>query len=116
MLSLALLVPLVSIPASWSAQERAAAASIHESTLAAHVRYLSDDLLEGRGPGSRGEQLAMKYVAAQFERIGLKPELQKFAIVGMSTEAVAPPRFQAKGKTLTVEEVTAAGLQQEEIK
>jgi Zn-dependent M28 family amino/carboxypeptidase len=39
----------------------------------AHLRYLSDDLLEGRAPATRGGALAAKYVAAQFERLGLEP-------------------------------------------
>ncbi|MFN0088055.1 MAG: M28 family peptidase [Blastocatellia bacterium] len=46
---------------------------IDENTLRAHVRYLSDDLLEGRGPGARGGLLAAKYIAAQFEALGLEP-------------------------------------------
>lgn len=39
----------------------------------AHTRFLADDLLEGRGTGTRGYALAAKYVAAQFARIGLAP-------------------------------------------
>src|SRR5437762_833698 len=39
----------------------------------AHMAFLADDLLEGRGPGTRGYELAAKYVAAQFEAIGLTP-------------------------------------------
>jgi len=39
----------------------------------AHLEYLSDDLLEGRAPATRGGELAAKYVAAQFRRLGLEP-------------------------------------------
>lgn len=46
--------------------------AINENTLRAHIKYLSDDLLEGRGPGTRGGELAAKYIAAQFEALGLK--------------------------------------------
>ena len=46
---------------------------IDESTLRAHIKFLSDDLLEGRGPGSRGGMMAAKYIAAQFEALGLEP-------------------------------------------
>ncbi len=46
---------------------------IEESTLRAHVKFLADDLLEGRGPGGRGGMLAAKYIAAQFEALGLEP-------------------------------------------
>jgi Zn-dependent M28 family amino/carboxypeptidase len=39
----------------------------------AHLEYLSDDLLEGRAPATRGGELAAKYIAAQFRRLGLEP-------------------------------------------
>ncbi len=41
--------------------------------LRAHMAFLADDLLEGRGTGTRGYQLAANYVRAQFEGMGLKP-------------------------------------------
>lgn len=39
----------------------------------AHLTFLADDLLEGRGTGTRGHALAAKYVATQFRRLGLEP-------------------------------------------
>jgi len=39
----------------------------------AHVEFLSDDLLEGRGTGARGHEIAARYVAAQFRALGLQP-------------------------------------------
>ena len=47
--------------------------SITAEGLRAHVRFLSDDLLEGRGTGTRGHEIAARYSAAQFESMGLKP-------------------------------------------
>jgi len=41
--------------------------------LRAHMAFLADDLLEGRGTGTRGYQLAANYVRAQFEEMGLHP-------------------------------------------
>jgi Zn-dependent M28 family amino/carboxypeptidase len=41
--------------------------------LRAHTRFLASDLLEGRGPASRGDALAQAYIAAQFEVLGLEP-------------------------------------------
>ncbi|WP_199792352.1 M28 family metallopeptidase [Allosphingosinicella vermicomposti] len=38
-----------------------------------HVAFLSDDLLEGRDAGTRGYDIAARYVATQFEGLGLKP-------------------------------------------
>ena len=39
----------------------------------ADLKYLASDPLEGRGIGSRGEELATEYIARQFEKAGLKP-------------------------------------------
>jgi Peptidase family M28 len=39
----------------------------------AHVSFLADDLLEGRGLGSRGHEIAANYVAQHFARLGLQP-------------------------------------------
>ena len=50
-----------------------AAAAIDEAALRAHIKYLADDLLEGRGTGTRGGLLAARYIAAQFESLGLEP-------------------------------------------
>ena len=52
---------------------RAAAASIDAEKIRAHVRFLSLDLLEGRGPGTRGGELAAEYIATQFALDGLEP-------------------------------------------
>ncbi|MEG9437066.1 M28 family peptidase [Edaphobacter sp. HDX4] len=52
---------------------KSAEASVDDERIRAHVQFLSDDLLEGRGPGTRGGEIAAKYIAAQFEAYGLKP-------------------------------------------
>src|ERR1700749_5270127 len=52
---------------------RAAAASIDPEKIRAHVRFLSLDLLEGRGPGTRGAELAAEYIATQFALAGVEP-------------------------------------------
>lgn len=41
--------------------------------LAAHIKTLSSDEFEGRGPGGRGEELTLAYIRGQFERLGLEP-------------------------------------------
>jgi hypothetical protein len=61
--------PVPGVPAA--AQE--AATSIDPEKIRAHVRFLASDLLEGRGPGTRGGQLAAEYMATQFALAGLKP-------------------------------------------
>jgi Zn-dependent M28 family amino/carboxypeptidase len=52
---------------------RLAAASIDPEKMRAHVRFLSLDLLEGRGPGQRGGELAAQYIATEFALDGLEP-------------------------------------------
>ena len=39
----------------------------------AHVAFLADDLLEGRETGTRGHEIAARYIATQFDLMGLKP-------------------------------------------
>lgn len=51
----------------------AAAQSIDTVTLRAHTRFLSSDLLEGRGTGTRGEHIAGLYIASELARLGAKP-------------------------------------------
>src|SRR6267143_1838567 len=46
--------------------------AISESALRAHIKFLSDDRLEGRGTGARGGEIAALYIAEQFEAMGLK--------------------------------------------
>ena len=46
------------------------------SAVRAHMTFLSDDMLEGRGTATRGHEIAARYVAAQLEGIGLDTKLQ----------------------------------------
>src|SRR5205085_4530492 len=39
----------------------------------AHIKTLASDEFEGRAPGSKGEELSIKYISDQFQQIGLKP-------------------------------------------
>ena len=41
--------------------------------LLAHIKVLASDEFEGRAPGSKGEDLSVKYISDQFKKIGLKP-------------------------------------------
>ena len=49
------------------------ARAVDSTVFKAHLEFLADDALEGRAPGTRGGLLAQKYIAAQFERLGLQP-------------------------------------------
>src|SRR5262245_64692910 len=78
-------------PAFVSPAEKAAAETIKPELLRAHVRFLSHDLLEGRGPATRGDRLAQTYIAAQMEALGLEPAapgggwLQPLDVVGITS-------------------------------
>jgi hypothetical protein len=66
--------PLIAQPSdSVDAEAERALTGIRPQALRAHMRFLSDDLLEGRRTATRGYDLAAKYVAAGFEALGLEP-------------------------------------------
>ena len=93
------------------AQRDSGVSLINEASIRGHVRFLADDLLEGRGPGSRGDQVTQLYIATQFEALGLQPAagnkewLQPFPLVGVRT--IAPPNvvFKNEGKTVSLKSV-----------
>lgn len=71
----------------------------------AHTKFLSSDLLEGRGPGTRGDALTTAYLAAQLESMGLQPAgddgtfFQKVSLLGITTQADASSvSFVREGK------------------
>src|SRR4051812_10197074 len=53
--------------------ETIAKREINAGTLAAPIRYLASDALEGRGPASRGDTLARLYLATELEGLGFQP-------------------------------------------
>lgn len=69
----------------------AALETINPEHIRWHVRFLAHDLLEGRGTGQRGGDLAAEYIATQFAEYGLKPAgdhgtyMQKVPLVGITT-------------------------------
>jgi len=85
----------------------AAFQKIDAERIRAHVRFLSHDLLEGRGTGQRGGDIAAEYIATQFALDGLKPAgdngtyMQKVPMVGItsapeSTFALVPSKGSAR--------------------
>jgi Zn-dependent M28 family amino/carboxypeptidase len=61
-----------------------------------HIKKLSSDEFEGRGPGTKGEELTVKYLEDAFKNIGLKPGntdgsyIQKVPMVGITATNTAP--------------------------
>jgi Zn-dependent M28 family amino/carboxypeptidase len=107
------------------AQVAAAELAITEQALRGHIRFLADDLLEGRGPGSRGDELAQRYVAAQFESLGLKPAasgdkwFQPVPLVGVTAHVPATMKIQHGANSLELKRhddyVFASGKAQERV-
>ena len=85
------------------AQPRVATANIRENALRAHIKFLSDDLLEGRGTGARGGELAARYIAAQLEALGLRGAgangsfLQPVSLVGVKADPAT--RLTLRGRS-----------------
>src|SRR5882762_9202493 len=79
-----------SIPHRLASPAVAAIQAIKPENIETHVRFLSLDLLEGRGTGQRGGDLAAEYIATQFALYGLKPAgdkgayMQKVPMVGIT--------------------------------
>ena len=106
-----------------SPAEKAAAAQIRADLIKGHIRFLSHDLLEGRGPATRGDLLARAYIAAQFEAEGLEPAaadgswFQTFDLMGVTSHAPDTTSFRKDGQSVDLrfrdEYVAVAGAQDE---
>jgi hypothetical protein len=73
----------------------------------AHVTFLADDLLEGREAGTRGHELAARYVASQFALLGVKPAGEK----GTYFETVDLAQIDPVGAAPTLIIITPRGQQ-----
>jgi Zn-dependent M28 family amino/carboxypeptidase len=91
MRSLFALLALAGLVSCSRSPEPASSPDFAAHRIAAHARFLSDDLLEGRGPATRGEGLAVAYLASQFAQYGLEPAgdhgtyFQGVPLVGVET-------------------------------
>ena len=96
-----LAIGLSALSLLWAQQPDIAAQRIR-----AHVRFLSSDLLEGRGTGTRGGELATEYIATLFALAGLKPAgdhgtyFQQVPLIGVSTAVGAQLSATKDGKTV----------------
>jgi Zn-dependent M28 family amino/carboxypeptidase len=103
--------PLIALGASLAmAGHHAAAAqqapTVTEAPLRAHLSFLADDLLEGRGTGQRGGDLAVRYLETQAALIGLRQlpgggYRQPVLFEGTKLLPGSSVRFEAGGKTIT---------------
>ena len=73
-MSRTVLLPVVALFASALPAEPAdSAPPISAERIRAGVAYLASDRMEGRGPGTRGEEFATEFLAAEFKKAGLVP-------------------------------------------
>jgi Zn-dependent M28 family amino/carboxypeptidase len=83
-----------------------AAQAITADGLLQHIKDLSADSMEGRAPGTPGEEKAIAYMQNQFKAIGLKPGnpdgtyLQNVDLIGYKAHPTAS--FSAGGKTIAL--------------
>jgi Zn-dependent M28 family amino/carboxypeptidase len=103
--------------------ERAAQA-ITRGSLEAPIRYLADDLLEGRGPSSRGDELARLYLQTSLESLGFQPGgpngawQQPVDMVGITATLPETWDFKAGGESVSLKRsedyMAASGVEKEQ--
>jgi Zn-dependent M28 family amino/carboxypeptidase len=91
--------------AALPAAAQQAMATVDPEKIRAQVRFLAHDLLEGRGTGQRGGDIAAEYIATQFALYGLKPAgengtfMQKVPMQGIATQDVSTMAFAPNSGT-----------------
>ncbi len=85
---------------------QAALDEIKADAVMRHIKTLSSDEYEGRGPGTRGEEKTVEYITEQFKQIGLAPGntdktyTQKVPLVGITTNQDTELKIKAAGKDM----------------
>ena len=116
---------LAQSPPLADAVQQAAHRDITRAALAGPIRFLSSDLLEGRGPGTRGDQLARLYLQTRLEGMGYQAAFangawqQPFDIVGIKGQFPKSWSFQGRGQRLDLawreDYIAVSGVQQESV-
>jgi Zn-dependent M28 family amino/carboxypeptidase len=97
--------PASQAPATAAAQRQTAMTSMpafEAGPILERIKVLSSDEFEGRAPGTKGEELTVKYLEDEFRKLGLKPGntdgtyIQNVPLVGI-TAANTRPLTVAKG-------------------
>ena len=102
--------------------ERIGKQFINRDTIEAPIRFLADDALEGRGPATRGDELARLYLATQLQAMGYEPGgpngqwQQPFDVVGLATQMPDTWTFGAKNQSVDLKRsedfILNSGIQQ----
>ncbi|PYJ06838.1 MAG: peptidase M28, partial [Verrucomicrobia bacterium] len=102
---------------------KTASDAISAPDLLKHITVLASDQFEGRAPGSKGEELSVKYISEQFKALGLKPGnpngsyIQEVPLAGITSAPALS--FSVGGKTTALKfpddfVATSARLQPEQ--
>src|SRR5262245_65426894 len=79
---------------------------VDQAKILEHIKALAADDMEGRAPGTAGEDKTVAYLEAQFKQLGLQPGnpdgtyIQKVPLVGIKGAQTRPLTFAKGGKTL----------------
>ncbi len=117
------LLPAVASAAPASGGVAKAAQAITKDSLQAPIRYLADDLLEGRGPATRGDKLTQLYLASTLQYLGFAPGagngtyIQPLDIVGVNADVPKTWDFKKGSQTLALKSwdqfIAASGVQKD---
>ena len=101
----------------------AATAEITAELMRGHIVELSDDRYEGRGPGSRGDEMARRYLIDELEKLGLEPGAadgsweQDFELVGVTADQPPEWTFDHADGSMTLRQwddfIVSSGVQSE---
>jgi Zn-dependent M28 family amino/carboxypeptidase len=108
-----------------AAVEQGARSTITRTALEGPIRFLSSDLLEGRGPATRGDQLARLYLQTRLEGMGYQPAFgngawqQPFDVVGIKGQFPKSWSFQGRNARVDLtwreDYIAVSGLQSESV-
>jgi len=107
------------------AVEAAARSYLTRAALEGPIRFLSADLLEGRGPATRGDQLARLYLQTRLEGMGYQPAFangawqQPFDVVGIKGQFPKSWSFQGRSARVDLtwreDYIAVSGVQSESV-
>ncbi len=91
--------------------EKKAAAEITARRLSSHIEFLASDLLEGRAPATRGDRLALEYVATELAGMGFEPAapeggwIQRVPLVSITPAVPETMTISGGGKSVALQRV-----------
>ena len=116
---------VIGLRAQMTENEQQAFAAVNAHVFQSHLKFLANDLLEGRAPATRGDAVTEKYLVSQLQLLGLEPGgengtyLQQFPILGAtaspSMELVARHGSKEEHFKFRDEFVGFSGTQEEDV-